>query len=105
MADLPSLCILQLDKSHIFHGSLLSEFLILPIPQIDTLILSLPVLYYVGTNSLGGLHRLLTVARDSKSALVPKLKRVVLEEKDQRRLLNLADAIRVRKASSCIIIP
>jgi hypothetical protein len=79
--DFPLLHIFQLDTRRMFQGTLLSECPNLPIQQLDLLTLSLPGFDFplddFTTWSLS-LHCVLTEARDP--ALMPKLKRVVLEE-------------------------
>jgi hypothetical protein len=77
--DFPRLCIFRLNTYGDFRGTLLSECPNLPIHQIDTLILCLPILESDEvTEWISGLHGILTEARDSK--LMPKLTRVILEE-------------------------
>jgi hypothetical protein len=80
--DLPRLHIFQLDMRLQFERTLLFECPNLPIQQIDILVLSL---YHFEADEFpewsSSLYGLLTEARDSK--LTPKLKRVILKEKDE----------------------
>jgi hypothetical protein len=79
--NLPRLQILHLHPWRLFEGTLLFEFPNLPIQQIDTLILALPEIptYGSGGDWCSSLDDILTEARDSN--LMPKLKRVILEDK------------------------
>jgi hypothetical protein len=76
--ELPLLHILQFDGGRVPRGPLLSECPNVPIQQIGILILALPLPsrhFKWGA----GVHLILTEARDPK--LMPRLKRVILEER------------------------
>jgi hypothetical protein len=77
--DLSRLRIFRLNTYRTYLGTLLFECPNLPIHQIDTLILCLPILELGQvTKWSSGLHGILTEACNTK--LMPKLKSVVLEE-------------------------
>jgi hypothetical protein len=80
--DLPRLRIFRANSHGNFLGTLLSECPNVPVHQIDTLILCLPVLKLDKvTEWSSGLHGILTAACNSK--LMPKLKSVILEERSK----------------------
>jgi hypothetical protein len=100
--DLPYLRIFQLNSYGYFRGTLLSECPNLPIHQIDTLILGLPVLELDEvTQWSSSLHDILTEACNSK--LMPKLKNVILEEGSDT-FIGFAAIIWVTRSSAYVLI-